>query len=53
MNEWIMNEWMSDFALTSNSQRKTHKVAQIRDVEPQKRQYTTIEADLHLFWTLT
>ena len=27
----------------SNSQRKTHKIAQIRHVEPQKRQHTTIE----------
>ena len=47
------------FALTvtvrltySNSQHKTHKIAQIRHVEPQKRQYTTIEVGLHLFWAL-
>ena len=33
----------------SNSQRKTHKIAQIRHVEPQKRQHTTIEVGLHLF----
>ena len=33
----------------SNSQRKTHQIAQIRHVEPQKRQYTTTEAGLHLF----
>ena len=33
----------------SNSQRKTHKIAQIRNVEPQKRQHTTIEVGLHLF----
>ena len=28
---------------------KTHKIAQIRHVEPQKRQHTTIEVGLHLF----
>ena len=28
--------------------RKTHKIAQIRHVEPQKRQHTTIEVGLHL-----
>ena len=32
-----------------NSQRKTHKIAQIRHVERQKRQHTTIEVGLHLF----
>ena len=42
------------FALTvaitySNSQRKTHQMAEIRHVEPQKRQYTTTEVGLHLF----
>ena len=37
----------------SNSQRKTHKIAQIRHVEPQKRQHTIIEVGLHLFWALT
>ena len=31
-----------------NSQRKTHKIAQIRHVEPQERQYKTIEVGLHL-----
>ena len=36
----------------SNSQRKTHKIAQIRHVEPQKR-HTTIEVGLHLFRALT
>ena len=36
----------------SNSQRKTHKIAQIRHVEPQKRQYTTTEVGLHLFQAL-
>ena len=40
------------FALTVtiryNSQHKTHKMAQIRHVEPQKRQYKTIEVGLHL-----
>ena len=46
------------FALTvtirySNGQRKTHQIVQIRHVEPQKRQYTTIEVGLHLFWALT
>ena len=37
------------FATHSNSQRKTHQIAQIRHVEPQKRQYTTTEVGLHLF----
>ena len=32
---------------------KTHQIAQIRHVEPQKRQYTTSEVGLHLFWALT
>ena len=30
----------------SNSQRKAHQIAQIRHLEPQKRQYTTNEVDL-------
>ena len=30
-------------------QRKTHQIAQIRHLEPQKRQYTTTEVGLHLF----
>ena len=33
----------------SNSQCKTHQIAQIRHLEPQKRQYTTTEVGLHLF----
>ena len=33
----------------SNSQHKTHQIAQTRHVEPQKRQYTTSEVGLHLF----
>ena len=33
----------------SNSQRKIRQIAQIRHLEPQKRQYTTIEVRLHLF----
>ena len=37
----------------SNSQRKTHKIAQIRHVKPDKRQHTTIKVGLHLFWALT
>ena len=36
-----------------NSRRKTHQIAQIRHLEPQKRQYTTTEVGLHLFRTLT
>ena len=36
------------YTLYSNSQRKTHKIAQIRHVEPQERQYKTIEVGLHL-----
>ena len=32
---------------------KTHQIAQIRHLEPQKRQYTTTEVGLHLFWALT
>ena len=31
------------------SESKTHKIAQIRHVEPQKRQYTTTEVGSHLF----
>ena len=46
--------YLVGFALTvtirySNGQRKTHQIAQIRHVEPQKRQYTTNEGGLHLF----
>ena len=46
--------YLVGFALTvtirySNGQRKTHQIAQIRHVEPQKRQYTTTEVGLHLF----
>ena len=37
----------------SNSQSKTHQIAQIRHLEPQKRQYTTTEVGLHLFRPLT
>ena len=37
----------------SNSQRKTHQIAQIRHSELQKRQYTATEVLLHLFWALT
>ena len=37
----------------SNSQRKTHQIAQIRHLEPQKRQYTTTEVGLHLFRPLS
>ena len=37
------------YTLYRNSQRKTLQIAQIRHVEPQKRQYTTIEVGLHLF----
>ena len=37
----------------SNTQRKTHQIAQIRHVEPKKRQHTTIEVGLHLFWAIT
>ena len=33
----------------SNSKRKTRQIAQIRHLEPQKRQYTTTEVDLHSF----
>ena len=33
----------------SNSKRKIRQIAQIRHSEPQKRQYTTTEVDLHLF----
>ena len=33
-------------SLCSNSQRKAHQIAQIRHLEPQKRQYTTNEVDL-------
>ena len=33
----------------SNSQGKTHKIAQIRHAEPRKRQHTTIEVGLPLF----
>ena len=33
----------------SNSQRKTHQIAQIRHLEPQKRQYKATEVLLHLF----
>ena len=33
----------------SNSQRKTHQIAQIRHSEQQKRQYTATEVRLHLF----
>ena len=36
----------------SNSHCKTPKITQIRHVEPQKRQYTTTEVGLHLFWAL-
>ena len=35
--------------LCSNSQRKTHQIAQITHFEPQKRQYTTTEVGLRLF----
>ena len=41
-----------DCITCSNSQHKTHQIAQIRRVEPQKRQHTTIEVGLHLFWAL-
>ena len=37
----------------SNGQPKTHQIAQVCHVEPQKRQYTTTEVGLHLFWALT
>ena len=30
-------------------QRKTHQIAQIRHLEPQKRQHTSTEVGLHLF----
>jgi len=30
-------------------ERKTHQIAQIRHLEPQKRQYTTTEVGVHLF----
>ena len=33
----------------SNSQHKTHQIAQIRHLEPQKRQYKTTEVGLLLF----
>ena len=33
-------------AKNGNSQRKTHQIAQIRHLEPQKRQYTTTEVGL-------
>ena len=36
-----------------NSRRKTHQIAQIRHLEPRKRQYTTTEVGLHLFSALT
>ena len=37
----------------SNSQRKTQQIAQIRHLETQKRQHTTVEVGLHLFCALT
>ena len=37
----------------SNRQRKTHKIAQIRHLEPQKRQDTTTEVGLNIFRPLT
>ena len=37
----------------SNGRRKTHQIAQIRHLEPQKRQYTPSKVGLHLFWALT
>ena len=36
-------------ALHGEFERKTNQIAQIRHVEPQKRQHTTIEVGLHLF----
>ena len=50
---WWVLRWLLLYVTYSNSQRKTHKIAQIRHVEPQKRQHRTIEVGLHLFWALT
>ena len=51
----MLSKWQACLLLItySNSQRKTHKIAQIRHVEPQKRQHRTIELGSHLFWALT
>ena len=48
-----LNGEFERFGGYSNSQRKTHQIAQIRRLEPQKRQYTTTEVGLHLFRPLT
>ena len=41
------------YTLYSNRQSKTHKIAQIRHLEPQKRQDTTTEVGLNIFRPLT
>ena len=47
------SEWQIWAIWWVTSQRKTHQIAQIRHLEPQKRQYTATEVRLHLFWALT
>ena len=52
---WSCRKWaLHPCLLTtcSNSQCKTHQIAQIRHFELQKRQYATIEEGLSLFWAL-